>query len=130
MRYNDQDGFEGEDVWGADTGALEGKYKDVLGASTAQTVRRANSEAWRGFLENKKAYHDESNTSVTEHSEPPGFRGNEDDRGVLKAVVRKDACAVEWGDRCRLEMVVGKELRDKHNSPQSRLRLEIVGGPN
>jgi len=129
MRYNDEDGFEG-DVWDADTGKLEGKYKGVLGASTAQTVRRANTEAWRGFFENKKAYHDESNTSVTEHPEPPGFRGNEDDGRVLKGVVRKDAYTVEWGDRSRLEIVVGKELRDRHNSPKSRLRLEIVGDPN
>ncbi|XGI84610.1 RNA-guided endonuclease InsQ/TnpB family protein [Halorutilales archaeon Cl-col2-1] len=129
MRYNDEDGFEG-DVWDTDTGALEGKYKGVLGASTAQTVRRANTEAWRSFFENKKAYHDESNTSVTEHPEPPGFRGNEDDGRVLKGVVRKDAYTVEWGDRSRLEMVVGKELRDKHNSPKSRLRLEIVGDLN
>ena len=130
MRYNDEDGFEGEGVWDADTGALEGKYKGVLGASTAQTVRRANTEAWRGFFENKKAYHSESNTSVTEHPEPPGFRGNEDDGRVLKGVVRKDAYTVEWGDRSRLEMVVGKELRDRHNSPKSRFRLEIVGEPN
>jgi len=126
---NDEDGFEG-DVWDADTGALEGKYKGVLGASTAQTVRRANTEAWRSFFENKKAYHDESNTSVTEHPEPPGFRGNENDGRVLKGVVRKDAYTVKWGDRSRLEMVVGKELRDRHNSPKSRLRLEIVGEPN
>ncbi|MFQ3295856.1 MAG: hypothetical protein ACI9PP_001853 [Halobacteriales archaeon] len=76
MRYNDEDGFEGEDVWGADTGALEGKYKDVLGASTAQTVRRANTEAWRSFFENKKAYHNESNTSVTEHPEPRYLSGS------------------------------------------------------
>jgi len=129
MRYNDEDGFEG-DVWDADTGALEGTYKDVLGASTAQTVRRANSEAWRGFFENKKAYYDESNRSVTEHPDPPGFRGNEDDGRILKGVVRKDAYTVEWGDRSRLEMVVGKQLRDRHNSPKSRLRLEIVGDPN
>jgi len=129
MRYNNEDDFEG-DVWDADTGRLEGKYKDVLGASTAQTVRRANSEAWRGFFENKKAYHDESNTSVTEHPEPPGFRGNEDDGRVLKGVVRKDAYSVEWGNRSRLEMVVGKDLRDGHNSAKSRLRLEIVGDPN
>jgi len=129
MRYNDEDGFEG-DVWDADTGKLEGQYKGVLGASTAQTVRRANSEAWRGFFENKKAYHDDSNTSVTEHPEPPGFRGNEDDGRVLKGVVRKDAYTIEWGNRSRLEMVVGKELRDRHNSPKSRLRLEIVGDPN
>jgi len=129
MRYNDEDGFEGG-VWDADTGALEGKYKDVLGASTAQTVRRANSEAWRGFFETKTAYHDESNTSVTEHPAPPGFRGNKDDGRVLKGVVRKDAYTVEWGNRSRLEIVVGGTLRDRHNSPNSRLRLEIVGEPN
>ena len=129
MRYNDEDGFEG-DVWDANTGRLEGKYKSVLGASTAQTVRRANSEAWRGFFENKKAYHDESNTSVTQHPEPPGFRGNEDDGRVLKGVIRKDAYTIEWGDRSRVEMVVGEQLRDRHNSPKSRLRLEIVGDPN
>ncbi|MCU4926553.1 transposase [Halobacteria archaeon AArc-dxtr1] len=129
MRYNDEDGFDG-DVWDADTGALEGKYKGVLGASTAQTVRRANSEAWRSFFRLKKKFHDESNTSVTEHPEPPGFRGNEDDGRVLKGVVRKDAYTVEWSDRSRLEMVVGKELRDRHNSPKSRLRLEIVGKPS
>jgi putative transposase len=129
MRYNDEDGFEG-DVWDTDTGTLEGKYKDVLGASTAQTVRRVNSEAWRSFFKNKKAYYDESNTSVTEHPEPPGFRGNEDDGRVLKGVVRKDAYTVEWGDRSRLEVVVGEQLRDRHNSPKSRFRLEIVGDPN
>jgi putative transposase len=129
MRYNDEDDFEGN-VWDVDTGALEGKYKGVLGASTAQTIRRVNSEAWRGFFENKKAYHDESNTSVTEHPEPPGFRGSEDDGRVLKGVVRKDAYTVEWGARSRLEIVIGEQLRDRHNSPKSRLRLEIVGEPN
>jgi len=129
MRYNDEDGFEG-DVWDADTGRLEGTYKGVLGASTAQTVKRANSEAWRGFFKTKEKYHDDSDTSVTDHPEPPGFRGNEDDGRVLKGVIRKDAYSVEWGDRSRLEIVVGEELRDKHNSPKSRLRLEIAGDPN
>ncbi len=72
MRYNDEDGFGG-DVWDADTGSLEGKYKGVLGASTAQQVIRKNSEAWRGFFENKEAYHDASNASVTEHPNHRGF---------------------------------------------------------
>jgi putative transposase len=129
MRYNDEDGFEG-DVWDADTGALEGKYKGVLGASTAQTVRRANSEAWRSFFKLKNKFHDPENQSVTEHPEPPGFRGNQDDGRVLKGVVRKDAYTVKWGDRSRLEIVVGEQLRNRHNSPKSRLRLEIVGQPN
>ncbi len=62
MRYNDVDGFEG-DVFEADTGSLEGRYKGVLGASTAQQVIRKNSEAWRAFFRLKEQHNDESNTS-------------------------------------------------------------------
>jgi putative transposase len=128
MRYNDEDGFEG-DVWDADTGRLEGKYKGVLGASTAQQVIRKNSEAWRGFFRLKDQYHDESNTSVTEHPEPPGFRGNEDDGRQLKTVIRNTSYTVEWGDRSRLEILVGSELKDRYDHT-GRLRLEIAGDPN
>lgn len=45
IRYDDEDGYKNEDVWDADTGTLEGKYKATLGASTAQQVIRKNSEA-------------------------------------------------------------------------------------
>jgi putative transposase len=128
MRYNDEDGFEG-DVWDADTGRLEGKYKGVLGASTAQQVIRKNSEAWRAFFRLKDQYHDESNTSVTEHPEPPGFRGNEDDGRQLKTVIRNTSYTVEWGDRSRLEILVGRELKDRYDHT-GRLRLEIAGDPN
>jgi putative transposase len=128
MRYNDEDGFEG-DVWDADTGALEGRYNGVLGASTAQQVIRKNSEAWRAFFDTKNKYHDESNTSVTEHPEPPGFRGNEDDGRQLKGVIRNDAYTVEWGERSRLEILVGSELKDRYDHT-GRLRLEIAGDPN
>jgi putative transposase len=129
MRYNDEDGFEG-DVWDTDTGSLEGQYKPVLGRSTAQQIISKNSEAWRTFFRLIKKFHDESNTTVTEHPNPPGFRGNKDDGRVLKGVIRKDAYSVEWGTRSRLEILVGEKLRDKHNSPKGRLRLEIVGEPN
>ncbi|APE94770.1 RNA-guided endonuclease InsQ/TnpB family protein [Halodesulfurarchaeum formicicum] len=128
MRYNDEDGFDGG-VWDADTGRLEGKYKSVLGASTAQQVIRKNSEAWRGFFDTKNKYHDESNTSVTEHPEPPGFRGNEDDGRVLKGVIRNTSYTVEWGERSRLEILVGSELKDRYDHT-GRLRLEIAGDPN
>ncbi len=126
---NDEDGFEDEDVWDADTGRLEGRYKGVLGASTAQQVIRKNSEAWRGFFRLKDQYHDESNTSVTEHPEPPGFRGNEDDGRQLKTVIRNTSYTVEWGDRSRLEILVGSELKDRYDHT-GRLRLEIAGEPN
>jgi len=125
---NNEDGFEG-DVWDADTGRLEGTYKGVLGASTAQQVIRKNSEAWRGFFDTKNKFHDESNTSVTEHPEPPGFRGNEDDGRVLKGVIRNTSYTVEWGKRSRLEILVGSELKHRYDHT-GRLRLEIVGDPN
>ena len=128
MRYNDEDGFEG-DVWDADTGQLEGKYKGVLGASTAQQVIRKNSEAWRGFFDTKKQYHDGSNRSVTDHPNPPGFRGNKDDGRQLKGVIRNGAYTVEWGERSRLEILVGSELKDRYDHT-GRLRLEIAGDPN
>jgi len=125
---NDEDGFDGG-VWDADTGRLEGTYKSVLGASTAQQVIRKNSEAWRGFFDTKNKYHDESNTPVTEHPEPPGFRGNEDDGRVLKGVIRNTSYTVEWGERSRLEILVGRELKDRYDHT-GRLRLEIAGDPN
>ncbi|SFR87871.1 putative transposase [Halomicrobium zhouii] len=128
MRYNDEEGFEGG-VWDADTGSLEGQYKGVLGASTAQQVIRTNSEAWRGFFRLKDQYHGESNTLVTEHPEPPGFRGNEDDGRQLKTVIRNTSYTVEWGERSRLEILVGSELKDRYDHT-GRLRLEIAGDPN
>ena len=127
MRYNDEDGFEG-DVWDADTGRLEGQYKGVLGASTAQQMIRKNSEAWRGFFRLKEQYHDESNTSITEHPEPPGFRGNEDDGRRLKTVIRNTSYSVKWGDRSRLEILVGSELKDRYDHT-GRLRVETAGDP-
>jgi putative transposase len=107
----------------------KGSTKGILGASTAQQVIRKNSEAWRGFFENKKAYHDESNTSVTEHPGPPGFRGNKDDGRQLKTVIRNTSYTVEWGDRSRLEILVGSDLKDRYDHT-GRLRLEITGDPN
>jgi transposase len=77
-------------VLDADIVVLEGKYKAVLGASTVQTVRRVSSEAWWSFFRLKNTFHDPDNQQVTEHPEPPGFRGNEDDGCVLKGVIRKD----------------------------------------
>ncbi|OIB56839.1 IS200/IS605 family transposase [Natrialba sp. SSL1] len=129
MRYNDEDGFEDEDVWDADTGRLEGKYKGIVGASTAQQVIRKNSEAWRGFFELKEAYHVPENQSVTEHPEPTGFWGNQDDGRKLHTVIRNTSYTVEWGDRSRLEVLVGSELKERYNHT-GRLRLEIAGEPN
>ena len=129
IRYDDEDSLKNEDVWDAPTGRLEGQYKGVLGASTAQQVIRKNSEAWRAFFRLKDQYYDESNSSVTEHPEPPGFRGNKDDGRELKTVIRNTSYSIEWGDRSRLEILVGSELQDRYDHT-GRLPLEIAGEPN
>jgi hypothetical protein len=129
MRYDDEDGLEDEGVWDAPTGQLEGRYKSILGASTAQQVIRTNSEAWRSFFDLKEKYHDDTNSSITEHPEPPGFRGNSEDGRELKTVIRNTSYTVEWGDRSRLEILAGTELKDRYDHT-GRLRLEIVGKPN
>lgn len=129
IRYEDEVGYENEDVWDADTGSLEGKYKDILGASTAQQVIRKNSEAWRGFFENKKKYHDDSDTSITDNPTPPGFWGNRDDGRKLHTVIRNTSYTVEWGERSRLEILVGSKLKDRYDHT-GRLRLELAGEPN
>jgi putative transposase len=129
MRYDDEDGLEDEGVWDAPTGQLEGRYKSILGASTAQQVVRTNSEAWRSFFDLKEKYHDDTNSSITEHPEPPGFRGNSEDGREFKTVIRNTSYTVEWGDRSRLEILAGTELKDRYDHT-GRLRLEIVGKPN
>lgn len=58
MRYNNKVGYDGQEVWDADTDHLEGRYKGVLGASTAQQMIRTNSEAWGGYFRHKQQYHD------------------------------------------------------------------------
>lgn len=129
IRYDDEDGLEDDGVWDAPTGELEGQYKGVLGASTAQQVIHKNSEAWRSFFELKETYSDEGDSSTMEHPEPPGFRGNKDDGRELRTVIRNDAYTVEWGDRSRLEILVGTDLKNRYNHT-GRLRLEIAGEPN
>ena len=117
IRYDNEDGLKDENVWDAPTGRLEGQYKGVLGASTAQQVIRKNSEAWRAFFRLKDRYYDESNSSVTEHPEPPGFRGNKDDGRELKTVIRNTSYSIEWGDRSRLEILVGSECKTDTTTP-------------
>jgi len=129
MCYNGEDSFQG-DVWDADTGALEGKYEDVLGASTTQTIRRANSEARCGFFENKRAYHDEANTSVMEPPEPPGSHRNEDDRHVLKDVLQKDTHTPLSGATAPdLRWSLGNPVRQTQQ-PEKSSPTRIVGGSN
>ena len=88
-----------------------------------------SSSAFNYFILLKQQYHDESNTSVTEHPEPPGFRNNEDDGYQLKSFIRNSSYTGEWDNRSRLEILVGSELKDRYDHTE-RPRLEIADNPN
>lgn len=112
--------FDREDggVWDADTGAIEGQYKDVVGSATAQQMIRKNSADWRSFFND-----DEPDAGL------PGFWGNQEDGRKLHTCIRNDQYTIEWDEEySRLEIPVGSELKDEYDI-SGRLRLEIRGDP-
>ncbi|PSP39891.1 IS200/IS605 family transposon protein TnpB [Halobacteriales archaeon QH_7_65_31] len=116
-----------ESVWDADTGSLEGKYKGILSSSVAQQIIRKNSEAWRSFFSSNEKYHA---GKIDEKPSPPGYWGNEDDGRVLRTYVRNDQYTIEYGERSRLEVPIGSELKDELGlNRNQRLRVEVAGDP-
>jgi len=111
--------FDGESVW--ETADYRKQYVGVLGSATAQQVIRKNSEAWRSFF---AAQEDGGDTA------PPGYWGNEDKGRELRTYIRNDQYTLETGERSRLEIPVGQDLKEKYGlGYHDRLRLEVAGNP-
>ncbi|MFB6117976.1 transposase, partial [Halosegnis sp.] len=111
--------FDGESVW--DTADYRTQYVGVLGSATAQQVIRKNSEAWRSFFAAQEAGEDTA---------PPGYWGNEDEGRELRTYIRNDQYTLETGERSRLEIPVGQDLKDEYGlGYHDRLRLEVAGDP-
>ena len=114
--YADPDG----DVW--DISEYRGRYGGTLGASTVQQIERKNREAWKSFFSLKKK--DEANGK-------PGFWGNAGEGRELRTYIRNTSYSVEWSKYSRLEILVGKDLKDEYGlGHRERLRLEVRGDPN
>jgi putative transposase len=114
-----QNFFDRESVW--DTADYRKQYVGVLGSATAQQVIRKNSEAWRSFF---AAREDGEDTA------PPGYWGNEDEGRELRTCIRNDQYTLETGERSRLEVPVGQDLKEEYGlSYHDRLRLEVTGDP-
>ena len=111
--------FDGESVW--DTPDYRKQYVGVLGSATAQQVIRKNSEAWRSFFAAAEAGEDNA---------PPGYWGNEEAGRELRTYIRNDQYTLDIGERSRLEIPVGQDLKDKYDLGYlERLRLEVAGDP-
>ena len=110
---------DGESVW--DTDEYCGRYNGVVGSATVQQVTRKNAEAWRSFFSLKEK---------GEAAGPPGYWGNEDEGRELRTYIRCNQYTVEWGERSRLEIPVGQELKTEYGlGYHERLRLEVRGRP-
>ncbi|MFC6734405.1 MULTISPECIES: transposase [unclassified Haladaptatus] len=114
-----QNYFDGESVW--DTADYRKQYVGVLGSATAQQLIRKSKSAWKSFFSLKEK---------GEQCSPPGYWGNEDDGRTLQTCIRNDQYTLETGDRSRLEIPVGSELKEKYDLGYAeRLRLEVAGVP-
>jgi putative transposase len=114
-----QNFFDGDSVW--DTADYRKRYVGVLGSATAQQVIRKNREAWRSFFAARENGEDTA---------PPGYWGNEDDGRELRTYIRNDQYTLEIGERSRLEIPVGQDLKDEYGlGYHDRLRLEVCGVP-
>ncbi|KYH24237.1 putative transposase [Halalkalicoccus paucihalophilus] len=109
-----QNYFDGESIW--DIADYRKQYVGVLGSATAQQLILKSKSAWKSFFSLKEK---------GERCSPPGYWGNEEDGRTLRTYIRNDQYTLETGDRSRLELPVGKELKEKYDLGYAeRLRLE------
>lgn len=115
QRYADPD----SDIW--DLSNYGERYAGVLGAATVQQIERQNAMAWRSYFALRKK---------GEAPSKPGFWGNREDGRELLTTIRTDSYTIEWGDRSRLDVLVGQELKSEYGlDRRDRFRLEIRGAP-
>ncbi len=116
QNYADPDG----DIW--DISEYRGRYGGVLGASTVQQIERKNRKAWKSFFAKQQK---------GEPTGKPGYWGNEDDGREFRTYIRNTSYSVQWGEHSRLEILVGKDLKDEYGlGYRERLKLEVRGNPN
>lgn len=112
--------FADRDIWQVNVDAYIVRYKGVLGSATAQQIIRKNDEVWRSFFALLEAGEDPS---------PPGY-WKEDGERDLRTLIRNDQYTLSWGERSRLEIPVGVDLKEKYGlGYHDRLRLEARGDP-
>ncbi|MFC7166039.1 RNA-guided endonuclease InsQ/TnpB family protein [Halospeciosus flavus] len=106
------------------------RYKQVLSSSTPQQLVQKNWSTWKSFFKLLSKYRDPENETVTDKPSPPGYWKDGEQR-VLHTVIRNDQYTLELGDRSRVEIPVGMELKEAYGlGHHERLRLEVRGKPH
>ncbi len=115
------------DVWNAITKTeIRNRFQPVLGRAITDKLLDKTDETWDAFFTQLDDYYDGERE---DKPSPPGY-WKEDGKRVLKTVVRNDAYTVEWGERSRIELALGSELKEKYGIPlNKRLRVPIRGNP-
>ena len=105
------------------------RYIQILSSSTPQQLVQKNWEPWKSYFTLLSKYRDPDNSKVTDRPNPPGY-WKEDGKRTPRTVIRNDQYTLELGERSRLEIPVGKELKEKYGlGYNERLRLEVAGDP-
>ena len=115
------------DVWNAVTKtSIRNRFQPVLGRAITDKLLDKCDETWDAFFTQLDAYYD------GDREDNPGLPGywKEGGKRVLKTVVRNDAYTIQWGERSRIELALGSQLKEKYGIPlNQRLRVQIRGNP-
>jgi putative transposase len=105
------------------------KYIQTLSSSTPQQLVQKNWEPWKAYFTVLSKYRNPDNSKVTDRPSAPGY-WKEDGKRTPRTVIRNDQYTLELGDRSRLEIPVGMDLKEKYGlGYHDRLRLEVAGQP-
>ncbi|MBX0298284.1 RNA-guided endonuclease InsQ/TnpB family protein [Haloarcula nitratireducens] len=106
------------------------KYIQQLSSSIPQQLDRKNWQTWKGFFDLLRKYRDPEDDEITDEPSAPGY-WKEDGTRQLHTVIRNDTYSLELGERSRLEIPLGKELKEKYGfGYNEKLRLEVRGRPH
>jgi putative transposase len=106
------------------------QYIQQLSSSIPQQLVQKNWRTWKGFFALLRKYRNSEDDTVTDRPGLPGY-WKENGKRQLHTVIRNDTYTVELGKRSRLEIPLGKELKEKYGyGYHDRLRLEVRGRPH
>lgn len=106
------------------------KYIQQLSSSIPQQLVQKNWRTWDGFFELLKKYRTPGDSTVEDRPGLPGY-WKENGKRTLHTLLRNDTYTLSLGERSRLRIPLGKELKEKYGiGYHDKLELEVSGRPH